>query len=111
VPAFFVPNRLWPLLPPLCFDRVRMPDLRRLSDQEVWDLADRADRVQVYEQVLCLGTADMILGCVDGALLVDAWPDLDLPAPVREAWEPLVRGARRPAAVRDAGVFPQREQH
>jgi transcriptional regulator with XRE-family HTH domain len=107
VPAFFAPNRLWPLLPPLCFDRVRMPDLRRLSDQEVWDLGDRADRIQVYEQVMCLGTADMILSCVDGALLVDAWPDLDLPAPVREAWAPLVRGARRTAAVRDAGVFPE----
>lgn len=37
-----------------------------------------------------LGTADDILGVVDGALLVDLWPDLVLPAAVRAAWAPLV---------------------
>lgn len=31
---------------------------------------------------------------VDGALLVDLWPELDLPGPVRDAWQPLIDAAR-----------------
>ena len=30
----------------------------------------------------------------DGALLVDLWPELDLPEPVRVAWQPLIDAAR-----------------
>jgi transcriptional regulator with XRE-family HTH domain len=98
---FYVPNRVWPLLPPLCFSRVRMPDSRRRTGQEVWDLSDREDRIRFYELVLCEGSEDMILWSVDGALLVDAWPDLDLPKPVREAWKPVVRAAFGRRDVRD----------
>jgi hypothetical protein len=41
----------------------------------------------LYEIVLREGTAEDILAYVDGALLVDAWPELVLPAPIRRAWE------------------------
>lgn len=98
---FYVPDRVWPLLPPLCFSRVRMPDPRRRTDQEVWNLADREDRIRFYELVLCEGTEETILWSVDGALLVDAWPELKLPAPVRKAWEPVVRAALGRRDVRD----------
>ena len=109
VGEFFVANRLWPLLPPLCFDRVRLRD-RGGAVAGVWDLAVRADRIRLYELVLCDGTADAILACVDGALLVDAWPDMDLPAPIRKLWQPLIDeakgSARRRSTVRNADHAP-----
>ncbi len=36
----------------------------------------------------------MDLSLVDGALLVDLWPDLDVPEPVRAAWQRLIDHAR-----------------
>jgi transcriptional regulator with XRE-family HTH domain len=56
----------------------------------VFRLADRADRARAYEIVLREGTADDILTYIDGALLVDLWPELVLPRDVRVAWAPLV---------------------
>jgi len=56
----------------------------------VFRLADRADRERVYEVVLREGTPADILSYIDGALLVDLWPDLVLPRDVRAAWAPLV---------------------
>jgi transcriptional regulator with XRE-family HTH domain len=109
VGAFLVANRLWPLLPPLCFDRVRLRD-RGGAGEVVWDLAVRADRILLYELVLCDGTADAILACVDGALLVEAWPDMDLPAPIRKAWQPLIDEAKgsahRRSTIRNADYVP-----
>ena len=109
VGEFLVANRLWPLLPPLCFDRVRLRD-REGAPVGVWDLAVRADRIRLYELVLCGGTADAILACVDGALLVDAWPEMGLPAPVRKVWQPLIDEAKgsapRRSAVRNADYVP-----
>lgn len=64
-----------------------------------FDLADRRQRARVYEIVLREGTPRDITDYVDGALLVDLWPDLILPAEVRRAWEPLIGAVRgRPAA-------------
>lgn len=103
--TFFVADRLWALLPPLCMDRVRLHD-RGGAPEGVWDLSDRADRILAYELLLCDGTADMIMSCVDGALLIDAWPEMDLPAAVREAWQPLIDKTRgtlpRRSTIRDA---------
>lgn len=62
------------------------------------DLADRRTRARVYEQLLVEGTAQDIAAVVDGALLVDVWPDLVLPRAVRAAWEPLVVRATGRAA-------------
>lgn len=104
VGRFFVPDRVPMLLPPLCFDRVRLRmEGQSTRSPRVWDLSVRAERIRAYELVLCHGGPGMILECVDGALLADAWLDLELPDPVRTAWQPLVEQAvrRRGAPMRD----------
>lgn len=53
-------------------------------------LRDRRERARVYEVVLREGEPGDILTLVDGALLVDLWDELVLPAMVRKAWEPLI---------------------
>lgn len=59
-----------------------------------FDLGDRRQRLRAYEVVLREGTPADIEGVVDGALLVDAWDDLVLPASLRGAWQSLVEAAR-----------------
>lgn len=53
-------------------------------------LADRGDRARVYEIVLREGTAEDALAYVDGALLIDLWDELVLPAWIRAAWAPVI---------------------
>lgn len=55
-----------------------------------FDLRERRQRARVYEMVLREGTSDDVLAYVDGALLVDLWDELVLPAEVRSAWAPVV---------------------
>lgn len=50
-----------------------------------YDLRDRRHRARVYELVLREGGPDDVLTYVDGALLLDVWDDLVLPAKVRAA--------------------------
>lgn len=57
-----------------------------------YDLCDRRQRARVYEQVLREGAPTDVLTYVDGALLVDLWDDLVLPASVRAAWRAVVTG-------------------
>ncbi len=85
---FAVPDRL-PRLPlRQALALVRLPTHLNWSDPErTYDLADRQQRHRLYEIVLREGRAEDILGYIDGALLVDAWPELVLPAPIRRAWE------------------------
>lgn len=59
-----------------------------------FDLADRRQRARAYEIVLREGTPQDIVGYVDGALLVDLWPELVLPISVRRAWQPLIDAVR-----------------
>lgn len=56
-------------------------------------LQDRGDRARVYEMVLREGDAEDVLRYVDGALLVDLWPELVLPTALREAWAPVIESA------------------
>ncbi len=91
VGTFYVPDRLWRVEVPLCFAKVAMPDLIRQTPQGLWDLRDRTDRRRLYEMLLVLGTPEQILRWVDGALLVDIWRELEIPRPVRRAWQPVVR--------------------
>jgi transcriptional regulator with XRE-family HTH domain len=53
-------------------------------------LADRRERARAYEVVLREGTPADIESLVDGALLVDLWDELVLPARLRSAWQPLI---------------------
>jgi transcriptional regulator with XRE-family HTH domain len=64
----------------------------------VFRLADRADRARLYEIVLREGTPTDILAYIDGALLVDLWPDLALPRDARAAWASVVEPWRAGAA-------------
>jgi hypothetical protein len=58
-----------------------------------FDLSIRRQRLRAYEIVLREGRPEDVLAYVDGALLVDAWPDLVLPSAVRRAWAPVVAAA------------------
>jgi transcriptional regulator with XRE-family HTH domain len=100
--AFHYPDRLWRVEVPGCFDTVRMPDLVGRTGRGEWHLRDRSDRRGLYENLIVAGTPQMMLRWVDGALLVDAWPQLRLPAQIRAAWEPAVRAA---SAGRSFDVF------
>lgn len=57
-----------------------------------FDLRDRRQRARVYEIVLREGGIDDVLAFLDGALLVDLWADLVLPAAIRAAWQTVVTG-------------------
>jgi transcriptional regulator with XRE-family HTH domain len=99
---FHYPNRLWRVEVPGCFDIVRMPDMVGRTDQGEWNLRDRSDRPRLYENLLVEGDQHMIMRWVDGALLVDVWTELVLPAKIRAAWEPAVAAA---STGRSRGVF------
>ena len=63
-----------------------------------FDLSDRDDRARAYELVLREGQPDDIRSVVDGALLIDAWPEVVIPAELRRAWQPIIDGSRRELA-------------
>ena len=62
------------------------------------DLVNRADRAHAYEIVLREGTPEDIRSVVDGALLIDLWTDLVLPADLRHAWQPVMDAVDRSLA-------------
>ena len=88
---YAVPSTLW-RLPIVDVFRVLTPGIHLWwsGPSPQYDLADRSDRSRTYELVLREGTPDGIASVVDGALLVDAWPDLILPAELRQAWQHLI---------------------
>jgi transcriptional regulator with XRE-family HTH domain len=89
--AIYVPAVLGRLPVDRALGRVRLPlHLNWSQPGREFDLADRRQRARVYEIVLREGTGQDISDFVDGVLLVDLWPDLVLPAPVRRAWQPLI---------------------
>ncbi|MFP5021859.1 helix-turn-helix transcriptional regulator [Pseudonocardia phyllosphaerae] len=95
-----VPSHLPRLDPSEAFASVMLPLHLNWSDPgRVFDMRDRRQRGRVYEIVLREGTADDVLAYIDGALLIDLWPDLVLPEGVRAAWEPLVLAATAPATA------------
>jgi len=89
---FSVPSRL-PQLPPECaLATVVLPHWVDWSPPgRPYRLADRRQRYAVYQLVLNEGSGEEITRFVDGALLVELWPDLILPAEIRDAWDPVVR--------------------
>lgn len=75
------------------FATVELPLHLNWSDRgRRFDLRDRRQRARVYEIVLREGVAADVLTYIDGALLVDLWDELVLPAPVRTAWDAVVNG-------------------
>jgi transcriptional regulator with XRE-family HTH domain len=91
---FAVPDRLWSVPLPDCFARVQVLQYIFGTDgKEIWDLSDPAERIAYYELVLVHGLDPMLLDSVDGVLLIQAWPHLDLPEVIREAWQPVIDAA------------------
>jgi transcriptional regulator with XRE-family HTH domain len=91
---FSVPDRLFRLPLDRAFAKVVLPLHLNWSDPGAeYDLADRRERARVYEIVLREGLPDDVRTYVDGALLVDLWPELVLPSEIREAWVPLIEEA------------------
>ncbi|PRZ40840.1 DNA-binding XRE family transcriptional regulator [Antricoccus suffuscus] len=72
---------------------VKLPVHLNWSDRgRQFDMRDRRQRARVYEIVLREGGPEDVLRYVDGALLVDLWDELVLPAAVRSSWNAVVSG-------------------
>jgi transcriptional regulator with XRE-family HTH domain len=91
---FAVPDRLWSVPLPDCVARVQgLQYIFGTDGKEIWDLSDSTERIAYYELALVHGLDQMLLESVDGVLLIQAWPHLDLPEVVREAWQPVIDAA------------------
>lgn len=60
-----------------------------------WDTDTPEGRARLYEVVLREGNIDDVCDLVNGPAMVDLWDQLFLPPWLREAWAPLIDGARR----------------
>jgi hypothetical protein len=97
--AVYVPAFLPRLPVDRALRRVRLPLYLNWSEPDRdYDLSDRRERARVYEIVLREGTAQDISDYVDGALLVDLWPDMVVPAQLQRAWQPLIDAVRQNTA-------------
>ncbi|GCD91202.1 helix-turn-helix transcriptional regulator [Nocardioides sp. LS1] len=111
VGSFVVPDRLWSVPIPDCFSRVQvLKYIFHTDDHQVWDLSDPAARITYYELVLVRGLPEMLLDSVDGLLLIEAWPHMNLPEVIRAAWQPVIDAATASQAgpPRDPGGFSAR---
>lgn len=109
VGQYVVPERLWSVPMPDCFDRIQV--LGALFEQRVprlWDLSVEAERIDYYGWVIRHGVTQLLRETVDGVLLIQVWDRLDLPAVIRAAWQPVIDAAtasQDAAAPRDPGGF------
>ncbi len=89
--VFMVPDRL-PQLPAVsALATVVLPvHVDWSTGQKPRALSDRRQRILAYQVILSEGEAQDIATYVDGALLVDAWPEMHLPNAIRGAWQPLI---------------------
>jgi len=92
---FWLANELWRLDPERAFATVTLPGPHRdwPGRQRPYCLRDRADRARAYELILREGSPHDLLDYIDGVLLVDIWKELELPDPIRRAWQPTIRRA------------------
>lgn len=88
---FTVPDRLWRLEAPACFRTIKFFDLiDEDNDRFWWDLSIRADRKLVYERLLTYGDEGSLRLYLDAALLIDLWPEMDVPEPMRTEWAAVI---------------------
>jgi hypothetical protein len=89
-----VPSRLGRLPVTKALATVVLPlHLNWSEPRRTFRLSDRAQRARAYEIVLREGGPDDLAAYVDGALLVDLWPELVLPREIRAAWTPHIAAA------------------
>lgn len=109
---FWLANELWRLDPERAFSTLLLPgpDDHWPVPRRLYYLHERDDRARAYELILREGSPRDLLDFVDGVLLVDIWNDLDLPGPIRRAWQPLIRRtlatSRRRPVPRSEGDGP-----
>ena len=111
VGSFVVPDRLWSVPMPDCIARVQvLKYIFHIDDDLIWDLSDTNERMAFYELALVHGPEQMLLESVDGVLLLQAWPHLNLPGVVRAAWQPVIDAAiaRPDGPPRDPGGMSAR---
>lgn len=95
---FVVPDVLPRLPVERAMARVRLPlHLDWSPGPRTYDFSDRRQRALAYEIVLREGQGKDIREYVDGALLLDLWPDLVLPRDIRHAWQSVIDNAREAA--------------
>lgn len=88
---FAVPDRLWRLDTADALATITLPQrLHWSGPSRPYRLRARRDRVRAYGIVLREGAPVDLRTFLDGALLVDLWDDLVLPAAIRRAWEPVI---------------------
>jgi transcriptional regulator with XRE-family HTH domain len=88
---FTVPDRLWRLEAPACFRTIKFFDLTEEdNDKFWWDLSIRADRKLVYERLLTYGDEGNLRIYLDAALLIDLWPEMNVPEPMRTHWAAVI---------------------
>lgn len=88
---FFVPDQLPRLLASAAMGTIVLPpNVDWSSPGTPRAMADRRQRILAYQALLAEGEPEDITRFVDGALLVDAWNDVYLPATIRSAWQPLI---------------------
>jgi transcriptional regulator with XRE-family HTH domain len=87
----FVADKLWRLPIRAAMTTVHLPlGLNWSKPGTTFELSDRRQRSRCYEIVLREGSPTDIRQYIDGALLIDAWPDLVLPRDLRAAWQPVI---------------------
>lgn len=90
----WVPNTLWRLPLAAAVAEVVLPlELSWSGSGRIYRLRDRRERSRLYEVVLREGEPADLERYLDGALLVDAWPDLVLPRALRAAWRGVIDSA------------------
>ncbi len=84
-----MPDRLWNVAPPACFAPLTIQQAAR--SRRTLGLLNREGRLDAYAWLLQHGNEEQLLTHLDGALLVDAWPEgaPRLPSELRSHWQPL----------------------
>lgn len=84
-----MPDQLWRVDPPDCFAPLTVRDSK---GSRTFNLLNRERRVHAYAWLLQHGDERQMFTHLDGALLVDAWSDVEprLSPDVRALWQPLV---------------------
>lgn len=91
VGSFLVPDRLWSVPLPYCFGKVQMlSHLFKTKEHRIFDLSIEAERIDYYERALVRSNDLMLLDSVDGLLLMQGWPRLNIPDVVRQGWQPAI---------------------
>jgi transcriptional regulator with XRE-family HTH domain len=97
VGKFSVPDKLWSVPIPDCFAPVQiLRFLFEMSEDRTFDLSDPEQRIEYYELALRHGLWRTMEDSVDGLLLIQAWPRMNLPEAIRTAWQPLIEAATAP---------------